>query len=134
MRAEAYRQQLAGKIAECLRELSRPEFSLPTARLARIAVAQSEFLQPHAVQFDQRVDQRRIIEGHGVLRPEHVCQLSEPVVADCLKFKRDFRVLDPLDELGYLALECERLGMPEICQAENRVCGKSPEQKTWVKS
>lgn len=114
MRAEAYRQRLAGKIAECLRELSRPEFSLPTDRLARIAQAQSAYLQQHAAQFDERVAQRRIVEGHGDLRPEHVCLLPEPVVIDCLEFKRDFRVLDPLDELGYLALECERLGMPEI--------------------
>ena len=112
--AEAYRQRLAGKIAECLRELSRPEFSLPTDRLAHIAQAQSEFLQQHAAHFDVRVAQGRIVEGHGDLRPEHVCLLSEPVLIDCLEFKREFRILDPLDELGYLALECERLGMPEI--------------------
>lgn len=112
--AEAYRQRLAVKIAEFLRELSRPEFNLPEDRLAHIAQAQSAFLQQHAVCFDERVAQRRIVEGHGDLRPEHVCLLPEPVVVDCLEFKRDFRILDPLDELGYLALECERLGMPEI--------------------
>ena len=112
--AEAYRQRLAGKIAECLRELSRPEFSLPTDRLVHIAQAQLAFLQQHAARLDARVAQGRIVEGHGDLRPEHVCLLSEPVVVDCLEFKRDFRILDPLDELGYLALECERLGMPEI--------------------
>jgi aminoglycoside phosphotransferase family enzyme len=112
--AEAYRQRLAVKIAEFLRELSRPEFGLPTDRLANIANAQSAFLQQHAAYFDARVAQGRIVEGHGDLRPEHVCLLPEPVVIDCLEFKRDFRIIDPLDELGYLALECERLGRPEI--------------------
>jgi aminoglycoside phosphotransferase family enzyme len=112
--AQAYRQRLADKIAELLRELSRPEFKLPADRLAHIAQAQTAFLQQHAAHFDARVEQGRIVEGHGDLRPEHVCLLPEPVVVDCLEFKRDFRILDPLDELGYLALECERLGMPEI--------------------
>jgi aminoglycoside phosphotransferase family enzyme len=114
MSAETYRQRLAGKIDACLRELGRPEFSLPADRLAQLAQAQTAFLQQHAAHFDARVEQGRIVEGHGDLRPEHVCLQPEPVVVDCLEFKRDFRILDPLDELGYLALECERLGMPEI--------------------
>lgn len=114
MSAEAYRQRLAGEIAKNLEELSRPEFRLPTQRLSRIAEAQSAFLQRQPALLDARVAQGRIVEGHGDLRPEHVCLTPEPVVIDCLEFKRDFRILDPLDELGYLALECERLGMPEI--------------------
>lgn len=112
--ADAYRQRLAGQIAESLRELGRPEFGLPADRLTHLAEAQSAFLQQQAALLDARVAQRRIVEGHGDLRPEHVCLLADPVVIDCLEFKRDFRILDPLDELGYLALECERLGMPEI--------------------
>lgn len=114
MSAEAYRQRLAGEIAKNLEELGRPEFRLPTQRLARIAEAQSAFLQRQPALLDARVAQGRIVEGHGDLRPQHVCLAPEPVVIDCLEFKRDFRILDPLDELGYLALECERLGMPEI--------------------
>jgi aminoglycoside phosphotransferase family enzyme len=31
-------------------------------------------------------------------------------VFDCLEFNRTLRVVDPADELAYLALECERLG------------------------
>jgi uncharacterized protein len=112
--AKAYRQRLAAKITGFLRELSRPEFGLPAERLAHIAESQLECLQQHAGHFDARVTQGRIIEGHGDLRPEHVCLLPEPVVIDCLEFRRDFRIIDPLDELGYLALECERLGMPEV--------------------
>ena len=53
-----------------------------------------------------------MVEGHGDLRPEHVCLGPDPAVIDCLEFNRDFRILDWADELAYLAMECERLGSP----------------------
>src|SRR5690606_21991313 len=49
-------------------------------------------------------------EAHGDLRPEHICLTPEPVFIDCLEFKREFRLLDPVDELSFLALECEHAG------------------------
>lgn len=108
----AYRQSLAARIEDNLRELARPEYGLAPEPLERLARLQLDFLQSHAEWFDRRVRQGRIVEGHGDLRPEHVCLLEEPVVIDCLEFKREFRILDPADELGYLALECERLHAP----------------------
>jgi aminoglycoside phosphotransferase family enzyme len=36
------------------------------------------------------------------------------VIIDCLEFNREFRIRDPVDELAYLAMECERLGAPQI--------------------
>jgi aminoglycoside phosphotransferase family enzyme len=112
--AEQYRQWLAAEIAKNSKELSSPEFGLPAERVTHIAEAQAAFVQQHAALLDARVDGGRIVEGHGDLRPEHICLLPQPVVIDCLEFKRGFRIADSLDELGYLALECERLGMPEI--------------------
>ena len=47
---------------------------------------------------------------HGDLRPEHIYLLDPPVIVDRLEFNRDLRLLDPLDELAFLAIECERLG------------------------
>jgi len=111
---EVYRQSLAGRIEDNLRELGSPEFGLPPEVPAELARFQLHFLQRHAGLFDQRVQAGRIVEGHGDLRPEHVCLLAEPVVIDCLEFKREFRILDPADELGYLALECERLHAPQV--------------------
>jgi aminoglycoside phosphotransferase family enzyme len=61
---------------------------------------------------EARLQAGRIVEGHGDLRPEHVCLLARPVVIDCLEFNREFRVLDVADELAYLAMECARLGAP----------------------
>lgn len=110
----AYRQRLAGQIGDNRRELASPEFGLDPALPASLARAQQRFLQGHADLFDARVRQGHIVEGHGDLRPEHVCLLPEPVVIDCLEFNREYRILDPADELGYLALECERMQAPQV--------------------
>ena len=58
----------------------------------------------------RRVADRAIVEGHGDLRPEHVCLVTPPVIIDCLEFNRDLRLVDPFDEIAYLDLECRRLG------------------------
>jgi uncharacterized protein len=57
-----------------------------------------------------RVKQSRIVEGHGDLRPEHVCLSDPPVIIDCLEFSRPLRLVDPFDELTFFTLECEVLG------------------------
>lgn len=114
MSASAYRERLAGQIAMNQRELSEPAFGLDRARVIRVADAQRAFLREQAALCDARVAAGLIVEGHGDLRPEHVCLLPRPVVIDCLEFKRDFRIVDPLDELAGLALHCEHLGMPEV--------------------
>lgn len=57
-----------------------------------------------------RVRTGHVLEGHGDLRPEHVC-LSDPVVIiDCLEFSQALRTVDPFEELAYLAMECALLG------------------------
>ncbi|MDJ0389609.1 hypothetical protein QMO56_15945 [Roseomonas sp. E05] len=48
----------------------------------------------------------RVVEGHGDLRPEHVFLGEPPAVIDCIEFDRGFRLLDPFEELAFLALEC----------------------------
>lgn len=56
----------------------------------------------------------RVVEAHGDLRPEHVCIAHPVCVIDCLEFNRDLRLLDPAEEIAFLALEVERLGHPGI--------------------
>lgn len=58
----------------------------------------------------QRCAQGAFVEGHGDLRPDHVCFWTSPVVIDALEFNARLRWVDPADELDYLALECEVLG------------------------
>ena len=108
--AAEYRQRLEAGVQSDLRELCRPEFELDQGRVRAVAEAQFEFLERESALVDARVHQGRIVEGHGDLRPEHICLVPEPVIIDCLEFSRDLRLLDATDELAYLGLECERLG------------------------
>lgn len=79
--------------------------------------SQIRYLGRHSAQFDRRVADGRVVEGHGDLRPEHVCLKDPPVVIDCLEFNADLRVVDAVDELAFLGLQCERLGASWIGDA-----------------
>jgi uncharacterized protein len=68
------------------------------------------FIGRHRGLLVQRLGNRRIVEGHGDLRPEHICLGPAPRIIDCLEFRYDLRCLDPVDELAFLAMECERPG------------------------
>jgi aminoglycoside phosphotransferase family enzyme len=56
----------------------------------------------------------RVVEAHGDLRPEHVYLGRPPVIVDRLEFDLRLRQLDPVDELAFLAMECDRLGAPWV--------------------
>lgn len=96
------------------RELSCPGHGLDEARVLRVTDVLLETLGRSAARFDERAAAGRVVEGHGDLRPEHICLGPEPVVIDCLEFSRALRLVDPADELAFLALECERLGAPRV--------------------
>lgn len=54
----------------------------------------------------RRIAEGRIVEGHGDLRPEHVCLERPPVIIDCLEFSPALRLVDPFEELCFLSMEC----------------------------
>lgn len=57
-----------------------------------------------------RAEAGLVIEGHGDLRAEHVCLTRPPVAFDRVEFGREFRLVDPYDEMNALGLDCARLG------------------------
>jgi aminoglycoside phosphotransferase family enzyme len=69
-----------------------------------------------------RVNQRCIVDGHGDLRPEHVCLLEPPVVIDCIEFNPALRQVDPFDDLAFLALECDMAGVPRAGEQLLNAC------------
>jgi aminoglycoside phosphotransferase family enzyme/predicted kinase len=127
---DAYLDRLAAGIAANRRVLEAPESGLPAALYAPTCERLGALLREHAAAFAERVRAGRIVEGHGDLRPEHVCLTPEPKFIDCLEFARDLRILDTADELAFLALECERLGAPQlkatIFAACATACGDAP--------
>jgi aminoglycoside phosphotransferase family enzyme len=50
------------------------------------------------------------VDSHGDLRPEHIWLRTPVTIIDCLEFAPKLRANDPLDEIAFLHLECERLG------------------------
>lgn len=108
----AYRAALRRNIGLTLRELSRRAWGLPAERVAALCQAQLAVLEHRRGWFERRALGGKIVEGHGDLRPEHVFLGPPPRIIDCLEFSRVLRLADPADELGFLALECERLGAP----------------------
>jgi uncharacterized protein len=85
-------------------------FAFPKAKLLRIDGALRRFLAERKGLMCARVGAGAIVEGHGDLRPEHILIRPSPAVIDCLEFNAQFREVDPLDEIAYLTVECERLG------------------------
>lgn len=110
MSPSVYRARFAAGIAENLRELSNPSYALPRNLVESVCHRQVAGLDSLAALLENRVQAGRVIEAHGDLRPEHICLESDPQIIDCLEFSLDLRVLDPADELAFLALECGRLG------------------------
>ncbi len=87
-----------------------PRLGLPTGLVLRLDRRQSRFLRERSEGLRARARQRRIVDGHGDLRPEHIW-LGPPVrIIDCLEFNRRLRSIDPLDEIAFLTVECEQLG------------------------
>lgn len=112
-----YRERFEKNVNVNLGELTDPVYRLPEELVRKITSAQFAFLKEESELFYQRVREGRIIEAHGDLRPEHICLGPEPVIIDCLEFRREFRILDTADELAFLAMECERLGAPSVGQS-----------------
>jgi uncharacterized protein len=61
--------------------------------------------------FDSRIEQGRVVDGHGDLLAEDVFCLDDgPRVLDCLEFDDRLRHVDGLDDAAFLAMDLERLG------------------------
>jgi len=92
------------------RVLLDARFKLPAGLVERIDLAQRRFLERRGDLIAARLQRRRIVDGHGDLRPEHIWLDEEVRIIDCLEFNDRLRIVDPFDEIAFLSLECERLG------------------------
>ena len=107
---ELYRTQLWKSLSYNRQILLDPRFRLPAGTVRTIDTLQRRFLAERGALLAGRVRTRCIVEGHGDLRPEHIW-LGDPVrIIDCLEFNASLRMVDPLDEIAFLCVECERLG------------------------
>jgi aminoglycoside phosphotransferase family enzyme/predicted kinase len=74
-----------------------------------------QFIEARAVLFEQRITERRIIDGHGDLIADDIfCLPDGPVLLDCLEFDDRLRYVDGLDDVCFLAMDLEFLGRPDL--------------------
>lgn len=113
--------------------LTEQRFELPRATLKGVLESIESVLEDEPDLLMRRAREGRIVDGHGDLRPEHVCLSDPPVIIDRLEFKRSFRLVDPFDELAFLGMECKRLGAPWIGEALIAPCaerlGEAPSER-----
>lgn len=107
--AEEYLLRIRQNVDANAAELGNPDYELDEEHLASVDHWQRTVLEKEPDLLADRARNSRIVEGHGDLRPEHICLLHSPVIFDCLEFNRDLRILDPVEELAHLAMECEFL-------------------------
>ena len=120
---EAYCARLGAAIVDDVEELGRHDPDSDGAE--DIGAALVGFIEANTSLLEGRAS--HVVEGHGDLRPEHVCLDTTPVVIDCLEFNQDFRIVDPVDELAFLAMECGMIGAPAAGVAILRAtCGDDP--------
>lgn len=90
--------------------LTRRDFALDHGRTPVLLDLLDARLAASRSQLQERARVGRIVDGHGDLRPEHIC-LSDPIaIFDCLEFNAELRQVDPFDELAYLGVECALIG------------------------
>ncbi|HEY8538584.1 MAG TPA: phosphotransferase [Steroidobacteraceae bacterium] len=105
-----YAARIRSQIEQDRAELLAQDLRLDARLVESVAAAQIAACDRVEPQLMQRARERRIVEGHGDLRPEHICLTDPPCIIDCLEFSLDLRTLDPGEELAFLSVECERLG------------------------
>jgi aminoglycoside phosphotransferase family enzyme len=92
------------------RVLRAPDLRLPAGLITRIDAAQRRFLDRCGDLLVERHARHRIVDGHGDLRPEHICLNDAVRIIDCIEFNARLRAVDPFDEIAFLTVECDRLG------------------------
>ncbi|WP_440106374.1 AAA family ATPase [Streptosporangium sp. H16] len=96
--------------------------ALPDAVLEPEVVTEIErltlrFLRGRDPLFAARVEEGRIVDGHGDLLAEDIFCLDDgPRILDCLEFDERLRFLDGLDDVAFLAMDLERLGAPRLAE------------------
>ncbi|MEU9135330.1 AAA family ATPase [Streptomyces sp. NPDC048404] len=82
--------------------------------LAEVETLVRRYLAGRERLFDTRIEQGRVVDGHGDLLAEDIFCLDDgPRVLDCLEFDDRLRYVDGLDDAAFLAMDLEQRAAPE---------------------
>lgn len=107
---QAYAARFLREHAESRNVLMRRDFALDHGRVPAVLGRVDALLRENRALLEERVRQGRVVDGHGDLRPDHICFCAPIAIFDCLEFNWELRQVDPFDELAFLGVECALLG------------------------
>jgi aminoglycoside phosphotransferase family enzyme/predicted kinase/phosphoglycolate phosphatase-like HAD superfamily hydrolase len=114
---DALRQRWADNIEQARELAEPPRGQLGPPVIDEIERLASRFLAGREPLLSRRMDENRIIDGHGDLLADDIFCLDDgPRIIDCLDFDDRLRWVDGLDDAAFLAMDLERLGAPGLAR------------------
>lgn len=100
---------VVGRWEENLAELGHRARALDAVRaIALIGGLFRQYVDGRSVLFEERVNQCRIVDGHGDLQAGDIfCTADGPVILDCLEFDDQLRYVDGIDDAAFLAMDLQ---------------------------
>jgi len=111
-----YTGHLKKDLSQSFRELVVPKYSQSAYLVRSVHEPLLQFIEKRDTMLSERVQEGRVQDCHGDLRPEHICLESEAIIIDCLQFDARLRMLDTASEISFLTVECERLGAERLAE------------------
>lgn len=105
-----YTRKLESEILFNYSQLANPLFELPPTLLKELTEGLRAFVSKRQSLFAKRIADKKIVDAHGDLRPEHICLAPHPAIIDRLEFSKELRKMDMAEELSFLSMECEMMG------------------------
>lgn len=107
---------VAARWSDSLAVLDRFAGSVLTQRtLDAVRELADEYVFGRAPLLLRRAATDKIVDGHGDLLADDIFCLDDgPRILDCLEFSDELRFCDVVSDVASLAMDCERLGAPEL--------------------
>lgn len=90
---------------------------LDADEVAEISCRVEDFIESHGAFFTRRIADGKIVDGHADLLADDIfCLPDGPALLDCLEFDDTLRYVDAIDDAGFLAMDLEYLGRPDLAR------------------
>ena len=91
--------------------------AIDSEQIDRADLLSSQYVSGRAALFTQRVEEGRIVDGHGdLLTGDIFCLPDGPALLDCLEFDDKLRYVDGIDDAAFLAMDLEYLGRDDLAR------------------
>lgn len=90
---------------------------VPAEAMREIRRLATQFIDGRSALFTQRIEDRRIVDGHADLLADDIFSLPDgPALLDCLEFDDQLRHVDGIDDAAFLAMDLEFLGRRDLAE------------------